>query len=400
MDARIDERGRSRRQHGLTGSRASLLALGLIGVGACQTALPRQTQTMRSTPSIEMSTHELRTRVHNFHDYTVTEVERAAYRIAEAEHDHDRQLNALQWRNGTVSAVQEFAFHPDPYAGLAGMLVFIARMRDYLDGPAATTLFGPSDTIAIDAIAEVQARGRTLAKYVLRDEGEAARRLARVDSVAAADPLQDVDFLEGTTFVPPNMVLNAQGGGLAAVAGMEESLSELSDRVNIYYRYLPRQMRWEMEVLALKAYDEVGEDFFANAGEIATSLASLDARVEMLSDSALEAAHILADETVVRERTVVLSEVDRQRLATLQQLHEELALLLGDVERQRSETLATLDATVAATRASVMDDARAMVDEVVRRVVVLAVLLGGAFFLALGLLVVLYNRTRASVTPG
>ena len=214
MDARIDGCGWSRRRHRLTGSRASLLALGLIGVGACQTALPRQTQTMRSTPSIEMSTRELRARVHDFHDYTVTEVERAAYRIAEAEHDHDRQLNALQWRNGTVSAVQEFAFYPDPYAGLAGMLVFMARMRDYLDGSAATTLFGPSATLAVDAIAEVEARGRTLAKYVVTDEGEAASRLARVDSVAAADPLQDVDFLEGSTFVPANMVLKAEGGGL------------------------------------------------------------------------------------------------------------------------------------------------------------------------------------------
>jgi hypothetical protein len=165
--------------------------------------------------------------------------------------------------------------------------------------------------------------------------------------------------------------------------------------VNVYYRYLPKQLRWEIELFALRAYEKVGEDALEDVDAIAGALTSLDARVATITDSLLTEFEILADEVIARERSAILREVDRERIATIEALHAELEFVLGDVQRQRTETILSLDEVVAEVRSDLVADVDALVDDTLRRVTRLVIGLHSGVFLALALLVLLHNRTRS-----
>jgi hypothetical protein len=152
-----------------------------------------------------------------------------------------------------------------------------------------------------------------------------------------------------------------------------------------------------MELFALRAYDEVGEDLFTDVNEVAVALTSIDARIAALTDSLLAEIEVLAGEVIARERSAILTEVDRERIATIEALHAELAFVLADVERQRTETIRSVDDLVADIRSDLVSDVDEVVDDALRRVTRLAVGLGLGLFVALALLVLLYNRTRPGV---
>jgi hypothetical protein len=364
-----------------------------LGSAACQTAAPRQTDFMEQLPGLELTINELRFVVLDYHDYFISTVENAAREMAELQTDRQHQMNAFSWRNNSVSAAQEFAFQTDPLVALVELMVLSARMRDYFDGPAPPELFGPPYRLAVEAAHEVDERGRVIARYIT-DVPDLEQRLARIDSVAAADPLDDLAFLEGSAFVAPQLFVTESASGLGALGSIEQTTRDLSERVNVYYRYLPKQLRWEMELFALRAYDEFGEDLVADVDEVAGALTSIDGRIAAITDSLLTEIEILADEIIERERSTILSEVDRERIATIEALHAELSFVLADVERQRTETLRSVDEIVAGTRSDVVSDVDAVLDDALTRLTRLAVGLGIGIFLAAAALILLFNRTR------
>jgi hypothetical protein len=376
-----------------SGGAALLVALVCAG---CQTAAPRQTDFMESLPGLDLTVNELRFLVLDYHDYFISTVENASSAMASQQTDRRHQMNSFAWRNNSVSAAQEFAFQSDPLVALVELLVLSARMRDYFDGPAPEQLFGPPYALAVEAAHDLDRRSKDLARHIT-DVPDLEERLARVDSVAAADPLDDLVFLEGSAFASPEGFVTESAGGLGALGSIEQTTRDLSERVNVYYRYLPKQLRWEMELFALRAYDEVGEDLFTDVNEVAVALTSIDARIAALTDSLLAEIEVLAGEVIARERSAILTEVDRERIATIEALHAELAFVLADVERQRTETIRSVDDLVADVRSDLVSDVDEVVDDALRRVTRLAVGLGLGLFVALALLVLLYNRTRPGV---
>ena len=365
----------------------------VAGLAGCQTAAPRQTAYMESMPGLDMTVNELRFLVLDYHDFFISTVESAAGEMARQQTDREHQMNSFTWRNNSVSAAQEFAFQSDPLVALVELMVFSARMRDFLEGSRPEELFGEAHPIAVDAARELDRRGRDLARHIV-DIPDLEQRLTRVDSVAAADPLEDLDFLEGSAFATPEAFVTESAGGLAAIGSIEQTTRNLSDRVNVYYRYLPRQLRWEFELFALRAYDDYGEELFNDVDGVASALASIDARIALITDSILPEIEVLADEIIVRERATILSEVDRERIATIEALHTELAFVLADVERQRSETLGSVDELVARTRSDVVADVDLVIAQALTRVTRLLLLTGLGLFIGLAALVLLHNRTR------
>lgn len=348
---------------------------------------------MQSIPGLELTVNQLRFLVLDYHDYFVSTIEIAARDMAVQQTDRGQLMNTITWRNNSVSAAQEFAFRPDPLAALIEMMILSARMRDYFDGPASEQLFGLPYPLAVEAAHSLDRRGRDLARHIT-DTPDLDERLARVDSAAAAEPLTDLDFLEESSFASPENFLTESGGGLATLGSIEQTTRDLNERVNVFYRYLPKQLRWEMELLALRAYEAAGEDVLADVDEIAGALSGLEGRVAMLTDSLAVEIGVLANQVIAAERSAILDEVDRERLATIDALHAELELVLADVERQRTETIHFVADLVAEARTDVVADADTIIDEVLGRVTRLVLGMGLGLFIGLIALVLLYNRTR------
>ena len=335
----------------------------------------------------------MRVLVLDYHDYYSSRVATAARRMYDEQTDPRHRVNTLIWRNNSVSAAQEFAFDPDPLVGLVQLMVLSARMRDYFEGPAPEELFGPPHGYALEAARDLHERGFELARRVATAP-DIEVRLQRVDSAAAADPLEGLSLLEGSVFAAPETFVTESGGGLQALGSIEQTTRDLSERLNVYYRYLPRQLRWELELLLLEAQNDFLDDVLSDVGDMSATLASVDARIAFVTDSLVAELLLVGDEMVARERAMILADVDRQRLETIGALEEELTRVLADVERQRTETLQAVDELVAGARADAVTDVDRVLDEALGRFARLAFGLLFALLVGAALLIVLYNRTR------
>jgi hypothetical protein len=360
---------------------------------ACSTAAPRQTEYMESIPGLRLTINEMRVLLLDYHDYFSSRVATAAGLMYREQTDPQHRINSLTWRNNSVSAAQEFAFETDPLVGLVKLMVLSSRMRDYFEGPASEEIFGPPHGYALDVARDLRERGFELARRV-STAPDLEIRLQRVDSAAAADPLEGLSLLEGAVFAAPETFVTESGGGLRTLGSIEQTTRDLSERLNVYYRYLPRQLRWELELLVMETHNDFIDDAMSDVDEISSSLASVDARIGFVTDSLVAELLLVGDEMVARERAMILGDVDRQRLETIASLEEELELLLADVERQRTETLRAVDELVAGARTDAVTDVDRVLDRALARLARLAFGFLVALLVGAAVLIVLHNRTR------
>jgi hypothetical protein len=365
-------------------------AVASVCASACATSAPRQTGFMEAIPGVQMSASELRLRVRDLQDYIAATIEVASEDLAESTSHRRYQINAYLWRTNAIAAVQAVAFREDPLAALGDLIFLSSGMRHYFESDAAPELFGDSSAIALRAARRVDAATRALGESVVRDASWPVR-LARLDSVAVAYPMVDLSF--GQASVLTNAVaLTERGpaGGLAAVASIDQVARDLSSRMNLYYKYLPKQFRWQMELFTLRLYETFGDSVRTDLHGVTTSINELTALVDAIVDTALIEGGGLVQDVAERERRAVLTEVDRQRIATLLALQGDLDAILADAQRQRVETLASVDSLLRATQESLVADSRGLVDHVFLRLAQLLL----AMVVGAGVLVVLFNVTR------
>jgi hypothetical protein len=182
-----------------------------------------------------------------------------------------------------------------------------------------------------------------------------------------------------------------QVGALSSVSSMEATLNELSNRLTLYADYLPKQARWQSQLLL--------DDFF---GESRTD--SFFADVSSIELSALRIANVIDSLGVVLQRiqsgsedldarfSFLFEEVDRQRLATLQQLDQERETVTADLRTERDVTLRDVDALTTRTLAEASTTINATIDRFFLR----AAQLAGAILVAVVVVIVaLRRRVRA-----
>lgn len=372
-------------KHG--GSWVSLATL--VGVG-CMGNAPRQTALMETIPGVDMSTSELKLRVRDFQDFFAATVEEASGEIVDAEDNRLYKVNSYLWRTNSIAAVQAVAFQPDPLAALGDLIIFTGRMRDYFDSGVAPELFGESYPLAVTAAHAVAARSRELGDRVIATPDWPDRE-RRLDSIGLADPMVNLSFGHASQMTDAAAIsASVTVGGLSAVASIDQVARDLSGRMNVYYKYLPKQFRWQMELFTLRLYETFGDSVRADVADITASIQELTTLVEEVVDTVLTEVELLAQETIARERDAILTEVDRQRVATLLAVRADLAEILDDVQRQRTETLVALDSLIGGTERAVVDHSRELVDHVFIRVAQLLLAAG----VGLVVLIVLYNVTR------
>ncbi len=365
------------------------LLLVTMGGMACATGAPRQTALMETIPGVNVSSNELKLRVRDFQDYFAATVEDASNEIVTIEENRSYKVNSYLWRTNSIAAVQAIAFQADPLAALGDLIIFSARMRTYLESNAAV-LFGESYPVAVDAARTVYVEAREFGRRIVTAP-DWPDRMARLDSVALASPMTNLTFGQVSDMTDAAAITASRTvGGLSAVASIDEVARDLSGRMNVYYKYLPKQFRWQIEMFTLRLLDTFGDSVRADVNEITSSIQTLTSLIDGAIDTVLTDVEVLAQETIANERAAILSEVDRQRVATLLAVRADLEQILEDVQRQRAETLVAVDSLIGGTERAVVTHSRELVDHVFIRVAQLLIGVG----VGLAVLIVLYNVTR------
>jgi hypothetical protein len=201
-----------------------------------------------------------------------------------------------------------------------------------------------------------------------------------------------------------------QHDALVAVGAVSDTLENVAERLNTYAAHMPKQARWQAQLLVL---EQVGErDVESALGDLHVAAAAARRGNELLSDvpGLLGQVSSPIREIVAGERQAVLESVDRQRAASLEflrsereasfaVLREERLALVESVRRERVEALKEADAIRGRAVDAALGGLRELVDYALRRLfaVLLLTLVSAAALLAL--VFRLAPGRRAASTP-
>jgi hypothetical protein len=156
----------------------------------------------------------------------------------------------------------------------------------------------------------------------------------RVHAWAAEHPLTGTLVSRESTAPLLASVARASGGGLRKkAAGLLEDTRDLTARVDLYAASLPRQARWQAELVAADAM---------NAPALHSAMAEMARTVDILDRVGSMAANTPA--LVARERAAVLEALDMERRSLQDFISSERQAVMAGVGQERAAVVDALHA--------------------------------------------------------
>jgi len=306
--------------------------VGLVALStACATVEPRSALFERVGRS-DLSVGALRTRVRDMARRFPAVLETAADEIAARSGDEEVRRAMLEFKSNAVPAMQGALLRPDPVAALVDAWALLAQLQDALPRRAP---HAPPELIAeahrpLEGLeAEVEALWKELSG---KEDVSEARKL--IHTWAAEHPLTGpLITRESTVPLLASVTDISRVSPLRAAAVLMEDTRDIVARVDLYAASLPRQARWQAELLMAEA---------ATAPSLQAAVGELDRTVDILDRMGRLAEGVPA--LVARERAAVLGELDRSRLSLQEFASGERQALMAGVGDEREAVLAALHA--------------------------------------------------------
>jgi hypothetical protein len=316
------------------------MALSLPLLSGCRTMAPQQATVIEEVGDIDVSRQRLRVAAMNSMYLYMSSVELTADSIIGTATDPDVRRNALAWKTNAIPAIQRAMLYPDPLVAFVDGWAMTVQMREYFEEGNGRGLFGPEQPHAVSSSRRMEMATDTA--VAARLQPEVYDRLRRfVYDWAAQYPLDNPLFLRRSLTEAVAVELGeVRAGGLGTVGSMAEMAQDFQQMAQVYAGYMPKEIRWQSELLIASLTDSLRFD---------TLLAAIDrmAVMEATTSFLRETPALLAEEReavfreVQEERIEMLREIDRQRLMTLQEILawarvereamlEEMASIVGD----------------------------------------------------------------------
>jgi len=258
-------------------------------------------------------------------------IEQAADQIISANPDRKVQQHALLWKINAIPTAQRAIFYPDPAVALIDTIALSMQMASYFESGQGRIDLGPAHIPALTASRKLENATVDLANK-LKQDGDISRLRGELQSWVARHPIAP-DFIHRSTVIPELNTLfpEKQLGTLDMVGSLALSASDIAHQFSVNLDLMPRQVRWQTELLLTAAPGEAG------VGSDLASLVELGSQLEQMMPILSQAPDL-----IVRERDAVLAALARERTIVLEALHRERIEFLADIDRERRDTLAHL----------------------------------------------------------
>jgi hypothetical protein len=382
-----------------------LLALVALATSGC-IKTPKKSGMMKGAEDLQdMTSAELRLKVHAFASRFERAVEGTADMIMEETDDPVIRRRALRFKLYVIPEMQRAAFHYDPLAGLIDAAALTGQLRQFFEpGGGGQDMFGDEQDAVIRfariADDEIWQLGQSITK-----SGDVGRAKQQIGQWVDENPISDLLMVrESTRALSAKMASEMGSGAGAAIGGITETVGDLSDRLTIYAASIPNQARWQAQLLVYDMLDQAElESLGPTTESLADSIDRIASTIELTPDLIIqERAKTLAE--IDEISNAIIDSVDLQRLATIQALANERIAVLEAVARER---VAVLDA-IRDERSAVFDDggallgvlvqdsfdrAEGLIDRIFWRAAILLAI-SGVGMLIIGLIVVRNYRAR------
>jgi len=218
--------------------------------------------------------------------------------------------NALFWKLYAIPASYLATEHSDPLAMLVDLWALCVQQTAYFESGAGRDVFGREQTVAIRASRNLEGEIARLAAQLMKPDALALAR-KEITEWAAEHPLEDHFFARPSivTMLAKAFPDHLQGI-FQTLNTVQGELGDLKGRLALHTDLLPRQARWQAELLA-----------------------------DQIAGNLVSAQLTNAFRMVAREREAILTAVNRQRIETLEALRAERIAALQSVSDQRVATL-------------------------------------------------------------
>lgn len=286
---------------------------------------------MSTYENVSISSLELKIRIHKFEERFSGIVEQAADEIIDQTSDQKIRERALLWKMYAIPAAQKAIFQYDPLVSLIDIWALCIQMREYFIEGAGKDAFGDWQAIAVDASELLESEIIAIAREVT-SSGDISKGQDLVNSWASENPIESPLFIRRSTTELFASVMGETKFSLSStVFTVAESIIFISNRMNSYLDFLPKQGRWQVEYLTSKFVQR--EDIDAGLENFSSIAGSTERAVDMTEK---------IPEIIQNERIALLREINRQRVATLNELKNERMVILDSMQKERIAVLEAL----------------------------------------------------------
>jgi hypothetical protein len=272
------------------------------------------------------------------------EIESAADQIIQQSASAVARRQALEWKAEAIPVLQTSLLRDDPVSAILDAWTYIFQMSAYMEQPAVKQGFAGSYPVVDATFKRMDAEMRQLVQIAAPNANIDAMRQTLV-SWAQEHPLQT--SLAGRQSFDPERIRKLEEsdlGTMGSIKALGESLGDLTARLDAYNAYLPKQARWQAELLF---------NDFARRPEFGAAISN----AKTLSDALAKTSNTMEQmpELVGQTRAGLMSDVDGQRLAVqafvreerlqaFDALRQERIALVAGVSRERVAALAGVGA--------------------------------------------------------
>src|SRR5260370_3492984 len=306
---------------------------------------------MKLAQNVKSSAGELSSRNQSLLCLYSAEIEAAADKIIQDSPSPVARRQALVWKAEAIPALQTSLLKTDPVAAVVDTWVFIFQMTAYMERPAMKDEFGGFHSVVAETLKNMDAEMEQLIRAAAPSANVADLR-QRAGAWAEAHPIPA--GLAGRQSTDPEVIRKAGEsdlGAMASIKALGESLGDLTARLDSYNIYLPKQARWQAELLV--------SDLTRNA-----QVEAVMSNFVVLSNTLAKASSSMENmpELMGQAREAVRADVEGQRLAAQAFLREERLQTLNALQQERIATVAAMRSERLAATADLRGERQVVLD--------------------------------------
>jgi len=298
---------------------------------------------------------ELRLKMHHVALPLSGIIEAYGDRILDSCKDPTVRKNALLWKINGIPTTHQAIFQSDPLLSFLDMWILSVQMRIFFEEGAGKDAMGKWHPVAVEGAQKIESILETMAREISAD-GDITAAEEKINTWSQKNPIESMHFIRPTLTVFLASAIGVQSmGTFEIVDAVAIGVADLSQQMNAYANYLPKQARWQTELLlegltatekidlALSDFSRISRDIdrITALAETAPQKVSAERSI-ILKTLARDLDRALA--ALKNERVAVMEDVKRERVGMSADITAERIAMLAEIDRQRQETLAKVEA--------------------------------------------------------
>jgi len=304
--------------------------VGLMAIlSGCGSGPTKKTALIKPNKHVETSAAVLSARNQSRLGLYSSEIENAADKIILQSPSAVTRRQALEWKAEAIPVLQTALLNTDPVAAALDAWAFILQMKAYMEQPLVKQGWGESYPVVTNTLNRMDIDMEQLIHEASPSANLPAAR-QRVSSWAEAHPIQA--GLSSRKSADALLIRQAEQSDLgtrASIRAVAESIGDLTARLDSYNVYLPKQARWQAELLL----SDLSRD-----PEISSAMSGLAVLSSAVDRTAGSMEHM--PELIGQAHEAVLADVEGQRLGLQDFLREERVQAMDSLNQERIATMA------------------------------------------------------------